>query len=385
MKKTRKTLLGLGLILFCYILSGCPANDRVATQTASMDSEEVTVSATNPMLSSTPTAPPTPTPDPWPPQVLEDDSLSGLYNGKNPFSKDDAGFFSIIEDGSYLYFVAEVNVDDSGISAHNICRCDRDGSNLIVLGNAEMYADQIEKPEGANDAYPCRINYIADERMFVEFRIDTSDSSSYLLYSLDLNGGDLKHENFLNENISLPIITTNYVIDGEWIYYSAPYLDKIYRCKLDGSDEEVIYNEYAYALQIRDGWLFYITATDINTASQIGTISCINLSNRTKTDIYKYANKNIYGINLCGNWIYFSDAADGHLYKIKTNGTELTAVSDKVISIFWIYGHTVIYEQYFFSKAGSIYTALGFPLCRIDVDGENVSEIYESSMPSFDF
>lgn len=321
-----------------------------------------------------------------PPQVEENDLLSGLANSKK-VNRD----LSLVEDGKYVYFVGQSRIKGASDISEYIMRCSRDGSNLILLGDNAKYTDLISKTEpDVIYAKPDRLEYISMGRLYVRFviafpqipdesYIDTPDR----LYSLNLDGGDLEFEQeYLNPDTP---DTASYLedsaSDGTWVYYSVIDQNnvsesKIMREKTDGTGKEDYYIVQAKNLQIRDGWLYFASYSPGE-----GTISCMNLNDRIKIDIYTYyfREHNIGNINLFGNWIYFVDyAADGHLCRIGTDGTGLSYVSEIPILQYEIFGHTIIYREWELTGEDQFSMKLDdgvSRLYRMDLDGDNIEVI----------
>src|SRR5659263_500398 len=81
-----------------------------------------------------------PTPDLWPPNSGENDNLSGLAN-----EKCSNGNLGLVECGDYIYFVGKtLKLESDGFSSI-VIRCERDGSNLVQLGDTEEYTDTISR------------------------------------------------------------------------------------------------------------------------------------------------------------------------------------------------------------------------------------------------
>lgn len=332
---------------------------------------------------------PTLTPDLWPPNIEENDYLSGLANEKR--SNWDLG---LAECGDYVYFVGKTMKLESDGSSSIVMRCERDGSNLVLLGDTAKYTEIISKTEpDVSMAEPRHLEYISGGRLYIRFAVTfaqiTGDNNGYnsdtveMICDLDMYGDDLHFDaQYADPN---PADTVSYpgdfASDGYWTYYSVideviDSASKIYREKIDQTGKEVFYEGHAENLQIRDGWLFFASYT-----TGEGTISCINLSSGIKNDIYVYyfREHNIGNINLCGNWVYFVDyAADGHLCRIRTDGTGLSVISDKPIIQYGIFGHTIMYRGW--ESSGDDKFALAKDeginhLYRMDLDGSNIQTI----------
>jgi RNA polymerase sigma factor (sigma-70 family) len=319
----------------------------------------------------------------WPPKVEQSETLSGLRNNEN------TAIYSLLENGGYVYFFGtDTAAGQSNISCH-IYRCNRDGTNLVdLLGDSNRYQNifKAKNPSIEGNASPYNISYIKDDRLYVMFSLLTSDVdannikiSKNQLYSVDLNGNDLRYEQDITTN-SQPGVTSNpYVTsisDGGWVYVSNAMEKKIYRQKTDGTDQEVLYDGIALELEYRDGWLYFISTYP---GTNQGAISCLNTETKVKKDLYT-CDMTKFGIsrtNLCGNWIYFTGAANGaSLYRVGTDGTGFSKVSDKPVSGCAIFGHTILFYNWFLEtdKDGKQHLTLSYSnvqLQRMDLDGSN--------------
>jgi hypothetical protein len=229
-------------------------------------------------------------------------------------------------------------------------RCERDGSNLVLLGDTAKYTGIIseiisETEQDVIMAEPIHLEYISGGRLYIRFAVtlarisddksgDNSDSIE-MICDLDMEGDDLHIDAKYADPNSADAVSCSEdsASDESWTYYSVIEVtdseSKIYREKLDQTRKEVFFEGHAENLQIRDGWLFFASY-----ATGEGTISCINLNSGVRKEIYVYyfREHNIGNINLCGDWVYFVDyAADGHLCRIRTDGTGLSIISSTPI------------------------------------------------------
>ncbi|MEI8199774.1 MAG: DUF5050 domain-containing protein [Eubacteriales bacterium] len=319
----------------------------------------------------------------------EKDSLSGLANEK--CSNRDLG---LAEYGDYVYFVGKTMKLNSDGSSSIVMRCERDGSNLVQLGDTAKYTGIISKTEpDVRMAEPRHLESISGGRLYIRFAVTfkgiSGDNKGYnsdpveMICDLDRNGNDLHFNTKYDDPNPTGVVSCpeDSASDGYWTYYSVidevnDSESKIYREKIDRTGKEIFCEGHAENLQIRDGWLFFASY-----ATGEGTISCINLKSGIKKDIYVYyfREHNIGNINLCGNWIYFVDyAAGGHLCRIRTDGTGLSVISGKPIIQYVIFGHTIMYQGWESPEDGKFVLAEeeGINhLYRMDLDGSNIQTI----------
>jgi len=325
------------------------------------------------------------------------DNLSGLANEK--CSNRDLG---LAEYGDYVYYVGKTMQLNADGSSSIVMRCERDGSNLVLLGDTAKYTEIIsdiipeimsETEPDVSMAEPMHLEYISGGRLYIRFAVtfarisgdnngDNSDTIE-MICDLDMNGDDLHIDaQYADLNPAIAVsCSEDSASDGSWTYYCVidEVIDsesKIYREKIDQTEKEVFYQGHAENLQIRDGWLFFASY-----ATGEGTISCINLSSGVKKDIYVYyfREHNIENINLCGDWVYFVDyAADGHLCRIRTDGTGLAIISSKPIIQYGIFGNTIMYQGWESTEDDKFVLAIDEGinhLYRMDLDGSNIQTI----------
>ncbi|QGU95849.1 DUF5050 domain-containing protein [Clostridium bovifaecis] len=109
--------------------------------------------------------------------------------------------------------------------------------------------------------------------------------------------------------------------DKGWVYYSN-YDDegKLYKEKLDGSEDTKISDDPSIFINVLGEWVYYANYSDAGKLYKIKTDG----TGRTRLN-----NDQSEAINVVGEWIYYSNIADGgKLYKIKTDGTERKKLND---------------------------------------------------------
>jgi hypothetical protein len=138
---------------------------------------------------------------------------------------------------------------------------------------------------------------------------------------------------------------------GDWIYYIVPYVNNsddscIYKIRTDGTEETMILSDREDFLSINvvSDWIYYV----IGSAHGYGNLYKIHTDGTGKTEL---SNDKIANINVVGDWIYYvigsapSDYAQsyGDLYKIHTDGTGKTKLSNKKIAKINVVGDWIYY------------------------------------------
>ena len=176
----------------------------------------------------------------------ENDSLSGLANEK--CSNRDLG---LAEYGDYVFFVGKTMQLNSDGSSSNVMRCERDGSNLVLLGDTAKYTEIISKTESdVSMAEPVHLEYISGGRLYIRFAVtfarisgdnngDNSDTIE-MICDLDMDGDDLHIDAQYTDHNPADAVSCSEdsASDGSWTYYSVidEVIDsesKIYREKID--------------------------------------------------------------------------------------------------------------------------------------------------------
>jgi hypothetical protein len=379
MKKLRNVLSMTLIFLFLVAtISSCtnPTAQSQETQSETSLSETtnkpISSSSISPSSTSTPTPVPTASPTP-----AADLHVSGAANRMN---------YPIIENGEYLYWIGAAANEKTNVLSTYLLRANRDGSNLTALGDSEKYTLQILKiEEKITSASPVTILYVKADRLYLNFEIKKTDTTyESSIYSMNLDGDDLvyvgKYDPESKESIKLVTPT-----DGEWYYYCSEYNNslydgEIYRERSDGSDREVLYSGFAHDLQIRDGWLYFITY--IKDTNQVA-ISRMNIDTLTREDIYvtDSTQYKLSGLNVAGKWLFFSDFDEaGHLYRIGTDGEDLALVSKAAVFSCVIFDNTIIYAETADDANGSMsQTPSDTYYYRMDLDGSNTKCIFDPS------
>ncbi|HAG10266.1 MAG TPA: hypothetical protein DCK76_02500 [Desulfotomaculum sp.] len=140
------------------------------------------------------------------------------------------------------------------------------------------------------------------------------------------------------------------VING-WIYYTKGFLQdgKMYKMKTDGSNRTQISEDHISDLVATNNAIYY-------SSDYYGKSIKINLDGSGKIKLF--AARANFGLNVEDNWLYFNH--NDALYKIKTDGTELSKICGDDARCINVSGDWVYYSDY--SEDRKV-------LYRINVDG----------------
>ena len=118
------------------------------------------------------------------------------------------------------------------------------------------------------------------------------------------------------------------VVSGDWIYY-VPFLsfDGIYKINNDGYVETQLFDDGCYQLSIADEWLYYI------------------------------------------------EYESYHIYKVRTDGTDRTLVSDSFCSGYVLYGDSIFYTNFDDNQGLSHDEPYG--IYKINLDGAGKEQVYD--------
>jgi len=161
-------------------------------------------------------------------------------------------------------------------------------------------------------------------------------------------------------------------IQKNWIYYIAPNEEitgyGIFKVKTDGTDNQELFmqEDGIVSLNINGDYLYFISmSSETNKIYKIKTDGTeLTLLNDTDVDMYCYE---IYVVN--NNIYYFG--ADYDIYKMDLKGENKTLVSDTKTGYLGITDKYIIYNQYIDEESSEIETYI------MDLKGENKKPLVE--------
>ena len=158
---------------------------------------------------------------------------------------------------------------------------------------------------------------------------------------------------------------------GDWLYYSLE--DGIYKINIDGTEEQKLCDNSGISIIVANDWVYfksqgvYRVKTDGTELEQISDIAkagtfhivddkiyyCLeykmDLDGSSCEQIYDKNAASGYTINVVDGWIYFFDRDlndKGHIYKMKTDGSDLQSIFDGKVDYMIVYGEWIYFQNY---------------------------------------
>jgi hypothetical protein len=130
-------------------------------------------------------------------------------------------------------------------------------------------------------------------------------------------------------------------ISGDWIYFVEGAMGSnyrsLFRMRTDGTGKQTLSGQI-YDLVVDDEWIYYTGATE-------GGIYKVHADGTDRG--VKIINDMCSILNVSGKWIYFVDDNNNFIYRMKTDGTERTQVNNEPIDTYTgitVVGDWVIYR-----------------------------------------
>ncbi|MFP4977309.1 DUF5050 domain-containing protein [Paenibacillus sp. CN-4] len=147
---------------------------------------------------------------------------------------------------------------------------------------------------------------------------------------------------------------------GDTLYYThggGYQHGQMYKMKTDGTGKQKLSGDSVSELTVQDGWIYY--------TSFYQKILKVDVNGKSKTRLLSAASGggSISGLNVQGDWLYFNQ--NSKLYKMRTDGSELTKLSDDFAYNLNVSGDWVYYCDYSGNKN----------LVRIRTDGTQRQEL----------
>lgn len=187
-------------------------------------------------------------------------------------------------------------------------------------------------------------------------------NKNYYLYKIRTDGSE---PTILTGNAVQPNYIDNII--GDWIYFHIQNQEKYYKILKDGTQEKELSGSAKIKISsnIVDGWSYYTDAEN--------NICKINMHNDEKiklnSDYSRY-------VNAAGDWIYYVNNEDSNIYKIRTDGSERTRITDGIYKDEYdLVTRMALAGDWLYYECDSRKSGPG-PLCRIKTNGTGFKILY---------
>jgi len=261
--------------------------------------------------------------------------------GRTKLCNDKAKCINVVDE--WVYYT---NENDSS----NIYKIRTDGTNRTKINNEPSFAvnvvdnwiyyfcssgiykiriDGTGRTKIVNDAlsYP---HAMCIDNGWIYYTSYSVDDYSHYLYKIRIDGTGRTKLTTDND------ISYIHVFDN-WIYYKNYY--GISAIKIDGTNKREIMDDVYYAINIVDGWIYYMTSEfdeyydyydDEYTYTSYDNLYKVKTNGTQKTKLltgnFSFSEGEYYlysWINIIGNYVYYVDHDDDeNIYMIKTDGTD---------------------------------------------------------------
>ena len=227
----------------------------------------------------------------------------------------------------------------------------------LTIDNTTMYVNGVAKPL---DTPACLISgrtlvpvRAISEAFGCDVQWDGTNNSVIITSSISKKS----NANLANDG--------HFVFANGWVYYCKD--SKIYKMKTDGTNKQIIYNDYATSLNLVNDWLYFVSKNKINKIKTDGTEMTVLTSINWVYDC----------MVVDGNKIYYVDESCV-LSKANLDGSNITRIGYVTTLFFQVEGDWIYYNPEI-SPSGLTFGNI----CRIKTDGTQQSKIIDSS--TYDF
>ncbi len=272
-------------------------------------------------------------------------------------------YYNNASDNGYLY---KIRLDGTERT-----RLNKDSSSILTVSDGWIY---YPNENDGNKLYKIRTDGSERTKLNEDSSAYINAMDGWVYYCNNSDGGSLyKIRTDGNERTMLNDKNCRYInLAGDWIYYQNMVDFNIWRIRSDGSENQNT-SEFMFAAPVStengnttgnyanfgaavlgDGWIYFANHEDEGKLYRA----------KNPEDAEKVSDCSPTQLNYSGNWLYF--IADGKIYKMCTDGTDQTLLSDDrceelVLSGGWIYYPNI---------------ADGFALYRISLDGTKRQRIH---------
>lgn len=370
----KKNLSILIMLLLAVSLFGCGS---AAVQSGLDSSEPIVIELSQPsedssvQLTAEPVASPIPEAEQWPVPVEGGDDPIGDGSGNY------ASEIRLIPYGDQLYYIGQFGNRDAvnGRAPQNLWQINRDGSDRRMIVDEDTIMSYVAEQSGYDDNSPNNVYKIEGDRIYFSiFYLNTSDNIEYQMYSVNMQGGDMRLE--MENAEAYSTIDYNTTVAGDYIYTYD--INQIVRKSATG-DAETIYQNSAYdirSIAVQGEWIYLIDQK--NTDNSSGNIRCVNIQTHAAQTIMELPLDQVYfftSINPHGNWIYYLNN-ERVLCRVPINGGSVETILTGPVYDFVIFDHTIFYFLTDIEGSGAeVSLYFSTLLRRVDLDGKNDAAI----------
>ena len=161
---------------------------------------------------------------------------------------------------------------------------------------------------------------------------------------------------------------------GDWVYYNGRYSEShnghaLYKIRTDGTEKTVLDDTQVANIFVVGDWIYYGSY-----AHGYSRPYKIRTDGTKKRMILGYSQVTKPISTVIGDWIYFYDMANNwRIYKMRTNGTELTRINDDISKNVHVHGEWIYYTDANVHNNSSIY--------RIRHDSSGREQLFAGNCP----
>lgn len=280
----------------------------------------------------------------------EDDSQMGIFKMKKGDKKqkskkqivmDSFDILSLNVNKNYIYFIAisKDAFNENDDVDNKIYKVKTDGSDLKVINDNEfnndcyeiyVVKDKIYYIGTDENVYKMDLNggnrelvldkqtgYLGITDKYIIYNDQNSEQADYITSIATLDG---KNQRAIIENTRLYSVN----IIGDYVYYTNES-KQICRVKLDGTNQEMLYDTTAYNMNVSGDYIYYLNYEDEANSNYTVCIYRVKTNGKTETP-EKLKSLETYSsfIDVIDDWIIYMDSSEkeGFINLIKTNGSE---------------------------------------------------------------
>lgn len=227
-----------------------------------------------------------------------------LYNSKY-------GVYSInvIDDWIYFHSLGIHRIKTDGTNYEQISTSDKRGGDNIIDGKLYNSNNCRMNLDGSN------VEYLHNNKVAMSHSLNIVDGWIYFydedsvnneskVFKMQLDGTDLQP--VLNERVDYMCV------DSDWIYYIKYGENKLYKVHTNGTENQLISEDYANGnMIVKDGWIYYQAWDSLKKVKTDGT------QEATLIPLEK-----ICSLQLHGDWLYYNyNKKEDEWRRVKTDGS----------------------------------------------------------------